>query len=698
VVTPLTALTRKAVPFQWGPDQKKAFEELKRRFTTAPILITFDPEKEIVLEADASHFAMGACLSQADKEGRLHPVAFWSRKFTPAEVRYDIYDKELLAIVAAFKEWRVYCQGSKYKVQVLSDHKNLTYFSTTKVLNPRQARWNEVLSGYNFRIVYRKGSDNGRADALSRRPDYDTGTEAPPQSIFQQTKDGSLEYNRRLLGVTTIVETNDLDKAIKSAYDKDAVARRVMERPAEHPFFAIQNGRILFQNSIYVPASQVQRVIKDYHNSPVYGHMGTEKTLARITENYYFPHAKRRVEESLRSCDTCKRVKSERHAPYGKLQPLPAPTGRWQNITLDFIGPLPGSKEPGKPTEYDMIMVVVDRFTKMALFIPHLTTATAEDTAHSLLRELIPLFGLPETIVSDRDKIFSSKLWQALTKALGVKSRLSTAYHPQTDGQTERTNQTLEQLLRGYLNYRQNNWVELLPVVQYAYNSSQHSVTGMSPHMALMGFQPQILRPALESTEVVPTAEAKVAQMKTICDQITNDITFLNDRMSFYANTKRIEGPILKEGDKVYLLRRNIKTTRPSEKLDHKKLGPYLIDKKMGPVTYKLRLPEGMGIHPVFHVALLEPAPADAATVPVTLTEDTQEPLYQVEDIVDCQEIDGQTMYLVKWKGYSHKENTWEPPEHFTDKKLLGRYHRQHPQTPRPRGNRAGGLPPRGRP
>jgi hypothetical protein len=186
--------------------------------------------------------------------------------------------------------------------------------------------------------------------------------------------------------------------------------------------------------------------------------------------------------------------------------------------------------------------------------------------------------------------------------------------------------------------------------------------------------------------------------MKTIAEQIAKDITFLNDRMSHYYNQKRIEGPILKEGDKVYLLRRNIKTTRPSDKLDHTKLGPYLIDEKRSPITYKLRLPEGMGIHPVFHISLLEPAPADAATVPVTLTEDTQEPLYQVESIVDCQEIEGQTMYLVKWKGYSHKENTWEPPEHFTDKKLLGRYHRQHPAIRRPRGTRARGSPLRGQP
>ena len=167
--------------------------------------------------------------------------------------------------------------------------------------------------------------------------------------------------------------------------------------------------------------------------------------------------------------------------------------------------------------------------------------------------------------------------------------------------------------------------------------------------------------------------------MRVIHEQLSKDITFLNDRMAHYYNQKRIEGPILKEGDMDYLLRRNIKTTRPSDKLDHTKLGPYRIEEKRGPLTYKLRLPEGMNIHPVFHVALLEPAPPGAKAVPVTLTEGTKEPLYQVETIEDYKEIDGKIMYLVKWKGYSHKENTWEPPEHFTDRKLLARYHRQHP-------------------
>ena len=151
--------------------QQGAFEELKKRFSSAPILKRFDPAKAIILETDASDYAIAAVLSQ-QHDGRWHPVAFMSRKLIPAEINYEIYDKEMLAIVAAFGEWRHHLEGAKYTIQVYSDHKNLEYFASTKVLNRRQARWAEKLSSFDFHINYRKGSANGKPDALSRRSEY----------------------------------------------------------------------------------------------------------------------------------------------------------------------------------------------------------------------------------------------------------------------------------------------------------------------------------------------------------------------------------------------------------------------------------------------------------------------------------------------------------------------------------------------
>ena len=172
ITNPLTALTRKEVPFEWKEPQQQAFDTLKERFTTEPVLVTFDPAKSITIETDASDYAIGACLSQPDENDKLHPVAFYSRTMSPAEMNYDIHDKELLAIVIAFQQWKVYLEGSRHQVSVLTDHKNLIYFTSTKVLNRRQVRWAEELARFNYKITYQKGSENNRADALSRRNDY----------------------------------------------------------------------------------------------------------------------------------------------------------------------------------------------------------------------------------------------------------------------------------------------------------------------------------------------------------------------------------------------------------------------------------------------------------------------------------------------------------------------------------------------
>jgi len=193
VAKPLRELTKKTVTgsWTWSKEAEQAFQELKKRFTTALVLAQFDLEKLVLIETDASDFAIGAVLSQRDNENRLHPVAFHSRKFQPAEINYEIHDKELLAVVDAFKHWRCYCEGATHQVQVFSDHQNLEYFTTTKVLNRRQARWAQKLAGINFRIYYHPGTQNGKPDTLSRRLEYHPekgGIENQPITMVLQEK------------------------------------------------------------------------------------------------------------------------------------------------------------------------------------------------------------------------------------------------------------------------------------------------------------------------------------------------------------------------------------------------------------------------------------------------------------------------------------------------------------------------------
>ena len=186
VARPLSNLTKKGQPWNWNQECQTAFDELKGRFISAPILVNNHPERQKIVETDASNLAKGAVLSQLEPDGKYHPIAFYSNKFSDAELNYDIHDKEMVVIVDCLKEWRHFLQGSPHRVVVYTDHRNLEYFNSTKSLNPRQARWAEVLSSFDFVISYRPGDKNGKADALSRRTDPELeGGNAPQMSMFK---------------------------------------------------------------------------------------------------------------------------------------------------------------------------------------------------------------------------------------------------------------------------------------------------------------------------------------------------------------------------------------------------------------------------------------------------------------------------------------------------------------------------------
>jgi RNase H-like domain found in reverse transcriptase/Reverse transcriptase (RNA-dependent DNA polymerase)/Integrase zinc binding domain/Chromo (CHRromatin Organisation MOdifier) domain len=666
ITTPLTDLTKKEKAWAWTENEQFAFDELKRRFTTAPILALFNPETEIVVETDASDYAIGACLSQKDTDGRLHPVAFYSRKMSPAEKNYDIHDKELLAIVMAFQEWRVYLEGPKYEVKVFTDHKNLTWFTTTKVLNRRQVRWAETLASYNFSIHYQKGSENGRADALSRRADHRVGNKHQAYTILMEDSDGTLRYNHRKETNSLTIRNEDWEKRVKEAYKEDPMARIVMNKPPSNSRIQVKEGIILMEGLIYVPQSLRKEVFEQYHIAKAMGHQGTDRTLEKMQRTYYFPAMRDFIDKETKKCGDCQRNKSSRHKPYGFMKSPTAPVGAWQSIAMDFIVKLPKSKEPMTQKEYDSILVVTDRLTKYGYFIPYLEESTAEDLAYMFMKHIIANHGIPEEIISDRDKLFTSKFWKSLMDQIGIHHKLSTAYHPQTDGQTERLNQTLEQYLRFYLDYDQKNWVTLLPVAQLAWNSAAASLTGISPFYANYGLHPNVAGEPRGLVGLADKAKVKVDDIKDMHKKLSYDIEWLSQRTAHYYNKRRLEGPRLTVGDKVWLLRRNIKTTRPSDKLDHKKFGPFEIVRNIKGIAYELKLPTTMKIHPVFHISLLEPASPEVPEGPAPILEEGMtEAEYEVEKIVDVVERRNRLLWLVKWKGYGNEENTWEPKENL---------------------------------
>lgn len=535
---------------------------------------------------------------------------YHSRKFTSAELNYEIYDKELLAIVDALRVWRVYLEGSKFPVQILTDHKNLIYFTTTKELNRRQVRWAETLATYNFTISYVKGPENARADALSRKPEYMRNSQPVSHAILKQDGDSLVRNEMQLASTSRIV-------------DRDG-SWETQEKTWEG-----------YCGRIKVPPSDAYDFVKYQHQLPAHGHQGIAKTMSRLGRKYDILQLKKVVTQVLAECE-CARNKTSRHAPYGLLKSPHTPAKAWSSIAWDFVVKLPPSKEPVTMITYDSILVITDRLTKYAYMVPYKETCTAEDLAYTFLRTVLANHGLPDEIISDRDKLFTSRFWTTLMSLLGVKLKLSTAFHPQTDGQTERLNQTMETYLRSYVNYQQDNWAELLPLAQFAYNSADTDSTKISPFFANYGFNPDAYHAPISNNHQSAEAVVRAEQLGKLHQRLADDIRWYAERSALYFNTKRSVGPTLKKGDKVYLLRKNIQTKRPSSKLDHKKLGPFKIQKVVGPVNFRLALPKTMNIHPVFHVSLLEYAPPGAAPAPITEIQPVNPNAeYEVDKILD---------------------------------------------------------------
>ncbi|KAL5606217.1 uncharacterized protein BROUX77_003410 [Berkeleyomyces rouxiae] len=306
----------------------------------------------------------------------------------------------------------------------------------------------------------------------------------------------------------------------------------------------------------------------------------------------------------------------------------------------------------------------------MAHFIPCDSSLDAAGFAKLYLSAVYRLHGLPLDIVSDRGSLFTSAFSKALAKLLGIKQNLSTAFHPQTDGQTERVNSILEQYLRGYTNYRQDNWADLLPLAEFSYNDSESSSTMLTPFFANHGFHPRSGRESLPVSVEKGPLRNFVKELDNICQFLKTEITWSRERMTEYANRHKSSAPLLREGDLVWLLSRNIRTTRPSKKLDFKKLGPFKILRKVSSHAYELALPATMKVHPVFHVCLLEPCASDPLPgqknppPPPVIVDGEEE--FVVKEIIGVSSR-GPLQYQVVWEGYEHDGPSWDPDTAMAD-------------------------------
>lgn len=476
--------------FLWTDSQEQAFQTIKNKMMAAPVLAMPNFSAPFVLEADASGQGIGAVLMQNGQ-----PISFMSKAIGPKAAAYSTYDKEALAIIEALKKWRHYFAASS--VIIRTDQQSLKYIQEQKLTEGVQHKLLIKLLGYNYTVEYKKGRENRVADALSR-----------------------VKYNLMAMFTTTAVPAWITDVISTYATDEDCKKKiaAITVNPASHPEYTLIKGILRFQNKIVIgnSAQMRQQLISAFHTSELGGHSGERATYHRLHLIFFWQGMRKEVMEFIKKCPVCQINKAE-HVKYpGKLQPLPVPVFAWTHISMDFVEGLPTSDHK------NMILVVVDRFTKFAHFIAMKHPINVRTVAKSFIDNIFKLHGLPTVIVTDRDKIFTSHLWQDLFKALGVKLHMSTSYHPQTDGQTERVNQCLENYLRCMAFAQPKKWHSWLSMAEWWYNTSFHTSLKMTPFQALYGFKPpQVAEMFLVEDEVEDPVV--MIQRRQLANQVIRD-------------------------------------------------------------------------------------------------------------------------------------------------------------------------------
>jgi transposase InsO family protein len=480
---------------------------------------------------------------------------------------------------------------------------------------------------------------------------------------------------RRPEGVVTALEELDepLLTAIRKAQQGDAFVQNgewQQRRSRYHkagPVWAKGDDEILrYRGRVYIPDFHPleMELLRSCHDDPTAGHMGISKTIKRLSQSYYWNRMTKDVTKHVLSCSICQRTKARHHLPYGKLASLPVPTEAWAEISFDFITGLPESRTWGG-RRCNSVLVIVDRLTKYALYIPTRNDLTATGLADILYARVFMRFGVPEGIVSDRGSLFTSKFWATLCHHLAIKRRLSTAYHPQTDGQTERVNQSLEHYLRTYCCYEQNDWVEKLPMAEWVYNTSIHSAHGQTPAMTLRGYQPRGPSdpPSSKPPARAKKAEERAEQIRRSREHTQTLLKASNEAYAKWYNRKKTD-MTFSVGQQVLVNSKHINQRRPHRKLADKYLGPFPIIDIIGGrhMAYKVNLPERFRIHPTFPVSFLEPWVGRDGEVPVEQNvAPTEGVFYDLEEILGHRGYGKKREYLIRWKNCSIEDDSWEP-------------------------------------
>lgn len=495
IAEPMTKLTRDKVVFQWEKEQQKAFDTIKEALMTQPILCHFDPKLPIELRTDACGYGLGAILLHEFPDKTKRVITYASRLLQGAELNYAISEKECLAIVWAVDKFKTYLMGSKFKI--VTDHLALSWIKNKKKLSGRLMRWALMLEPYDYEVEYKSGKHHKDVDHLSRYPVqtvnriYGTHKDETEDIIYEESdsEDTDDTSERRTVPLFNW-------DVVRIAQEKDENCQKIKNNLKDQVEFQLFDN-LLYEigaynrgnapvKRVYIPVSIMDNVLYGLHDEPTSGHCGIKKTLAKFNERYYTKNAGSYIKKYIKTCHLCQTRKSPWTRRYGMMQPIQLATRPFERIGIDTLGPFRPSRNGNRK-----IIVVTDYMSKWAI-ARAVKQENEYEVADMLIEDVFFQFGIPDVVLSDRGNSFRTKLMREIYDEFQSRHITTTAYHPQTNGLTERFNKTLGIMLSMYVSEKHNDWDEYLKYVVFAYNTTRQSSTGFSPYYLLYGLNARL--------------------------------------------------------------------------------------------------------------------------------------------------------------------------------------------------------------
>ncbi|UYV82343.1 hypothetical protein LAZ67_21001753, partial [Cordylochernes scorpioides] len=562
---PLHELLKNNTRFVWSKEQDESFQILKAALTTDPLLGHYKEEAETHLHTDASGHGIGAILIQIH-EGEEKPIAYASRTLNAAEKNYSTTERECLAVVWAIYKFRPYLFGKHFTV--VSDHHSLCWLANIKDPSGRLARWALRLQEFDISIVYKSGIKHQDADCLSRNPLLDTDENKIPELISITDVRKEKERDDQ---ITKIIQGS------QSKGDGDfKLIEGILYRKNYDPM-----GKMWL---LVVPKQMRINILREAHDSPMAGHLGFAKTYDRVRKKYFWPGMYRSVKQYVSHCRECQGRKGSTGRPPGQLVPIPPVVRPFQRVGIDLLGRFPVSNNGNK-----WIVVATDYLSRYAMTraIPN---GSAEEVGKFMIEDVLLKHGAPRELISDRGRTFISRTLKEINDLCGTIHRFTSAYHPQTNGLTERLNKTLADMLSMYVDVEQRNWDAVLPYVTFAYNTSQQESTGFSPFYLIHGRDVETPLDTILAYRENTSLEDYVESMVTNAED-ARQLARLNILRSQERDKSRYDQchrPVhYQTGDLVWVFT-PVRRQGLAEKLLKRYFGPYRVNRQLSEVTYEV--------------------------------------------------------------------------------------------------------------